>query len=99
MRLIGINNSKGKIDQELTQITSIHDSITTWREDSKYLKYIITYPRDMSTPSISMKCLAVRAESSMSLKASSSLYVAAKPSLAVSKSAWGYKDFKMARVI
>jgi hypothetical protein len=45
-----INNSKGKMGQELAQITYIHDSIATWREDSKYLNYIITcllqvYPR------------------------------------------------------
>jgi hypothetical protein len=42
----------GKMGQELAQITSINDSIATWREDSKYLNHIITYPRDMSTPSI-----------------------------------------------
>jgi hypothetical protein len=72
--------------QELTQITSIHDSIATWREDSKYLNYIITYPRDMSTPSISTMCPVVAAESSTSFKASSSLQVTAKPSPATSKS-------------
>jgi hypothetical protein len=41
---------------------------------------------------------AVIAESSTSFKASLSLQVAAKPSPATSKSAQGYKDFKMPRV-
>jgi hypothetical protein len=61
------------------------------------LKYII-YPRDMSTPNISMTCPVVIAESSMSMKASSSLQVTAKPSTIVSKSARGYRDFKILRV-
>jgi hypothetical protein len=52
----------------------------------------------MSTPSIAMMCRTITAESSTSFKASSSLQVAAKPSLAASKSARGYKDFKMPRV-
>jgi hypothetical protein len=62
------------------------------------LNYIITYPRGMSTPSISTMCPAITAESSMSFKASSSLQVIAKPSPVVSKSARGYKDFKMPKV-
>jgi hypothetical protein len=84
--------------QELALITSIHDSIATWRKDSKYLNYIITCPRDMSTPSISTMCHVVTAESLMSFKASSLLQVTAKPSHATSKLARGYKDFKMPRV-
>jgi hypothetical protein len=80
------------------QITSIHDSIATWRKDSTDLNYVITYPRGMSNPSISTMCPAVTAESSMSFKASSSLQVATKPSPAASKLARGYKDFKMLRV-
>jgi hypothetical protein len=52
----------------------------------------------MSTPNISMTCLAIAAESSTSFKASSSKQVTAKPSPVVSKSAWGYRDFRMPRV-
>jgi hypothetical protein len=42
--------------------------------------------------------LTVLAESLTSFNASSSLQVATKPSLTASKSAWGYRDFKMPRV-
>jgi hypothetical protein len=67
--------------------TTIHDNIITQRK-TKYLKYDI-YPRDMSTPNISMICLAVVAESSTSFKATSSEQVAVKPSPATSKLVWG----------
>jgi hypothetical protein len=52
----------------------------------------------MSIPNISMICPAVTAESSTSFKASSSLQVTVKPSPTVSKSARGYRDFKILRV-
>jgi hypothetical protein len=58
----------------------------------------MTYPRDMSTGSISMMCPAIIAESSMSFKASSSLQVAAKPSPTASRLAQEYRDFKTPRV-
>jgi hypothetical protein len=80
------------------KITSVHDNIVTWRKEPKVQNYTIIYPRDMSTPSISMMCPTITAESSTSFKASSSLYVAAKPSPTASKSAQGYKDFRMLRV-
>jgi hypothetical protein len=70
----------GKMGHELAQINSIHDSIATWRKDSKALNVITIYPRDMSTPSISMSCSAITTKSLRSFKASSSLQVAAKPS-------------------
>jgi hypothetical protein len=70
----------GKMGHELAQINSIHDSIATWRKDSKALNVITIYPRDMSTPSISMTCSAITTKSLRSFKASSSLQVAAKPS-------------------
>jgi hypothetical protein len=54
----------------------------------------MTYPRDMSAPSISMMCPAIKVESSTSFKASSLLQVAAKPSTTTSKLAQGYKDLK-----
>jgi hypothetical protein len=60
--------------------------------------YNMTYPRDMSTESISMICLTVTAESSISFRASSPLQVTTKPSLTTSKSAQGYRDFKIPRV-
>jgi hypothetical protein len=88
----------GKTGHELAQITSIHDSIATWRKHSKALNIITNYPRDMSTPNISTSCPAVTAESSMSFKDSSSLQVTVKPSLAMSKFAWGYREFKILRV-
>jgi hypothetical protein len=69
-------------------------NIVTQMKILEILKYI-TYPRDMSTPSISTTCPA---ESSTSFKASSSLQVTAKPSPAMSKSARGYKDFKIPRI-
>jgi hypothetical protein len=59
-----------------------------------YLKYDI-YPRDASTPNISMTCLAATTESSTNFKASFSEQVAVKPSHAASKLARGYRDFKM----
>jgi hypothetical protein len=76
---------------------SIHDNTVTWRKILEVLKYII-YPRDMSTPSISTACPAIKVESSTSFKASLSLQVTAKPSPAVSKLARGYKDFKIPKV-
>jgi hypothetical protein len=63
-------------------------------QDGKY-NYIMTYPRDMSTGSISLMCPAITLESSMSFKASSLLHVAVNPSPIVSKLAWGYRDFKI----
>jgi hypothetical protein len=45
-----------------------------------------------------MICPAVTAESSTSFKASSSLQVDVKPLPAVSKSARGYRDYKIPRV-
>jgi hypothetical protein len=51
----------------------------------------------MSTPNISTTYLAITAKSSTSFKASLSLQVAAKPSPAASKSAWGYRDFWILR--
>jgi hypothetical protein len=65
----------GKMGHELAQINSIHDSIATWRKDSKALNVITIYPRDMS-----MSCSAITTKSLRSFKASSSLQVAAKPS-------------------
>jgi hypothetical protein len=88
----------GKMGHKLAQTTSIHDSIATWRKDSKALNVIIIYPRDMSTPNISMTCPTIIAESSMSFKASSSLQVIVKPSPVASNSAQGYRDFKILRV-
>jgi hypothetical protein len=52
----------------------------------------------MSTPNIFMTCPAITALSSTSFKASLSVQVAAKPSPAVSKSARGYRDFRIPRV-
>jgi hypothetical protein len=52
----------------------------------------------MSTPSISTICPVITVESSMSFKSSSSLQVDAKPSPTASRSAQGYKDFKITRV-
>jgi hypothetical protein len=52
----------------------------------------------MSTPNISMTCLAITAKSSTSYKTSSSLQVTAKPSPAASKTAREYRDFKISRV-
>jgi hypothetical protein len=83
---------------ELAQITSINDIIGTWRKGSKALNVITIYPRDMSTPNISMTCPTVTAESTVSFKASSSLQVTTKLSPATSKSARGYRDFKILRV-
>jgi hypothetical protein len=57
------------------------------------LKYNV-HPRDMSTTI----CPAAMAESSTSFWASSSLQVSTKPSPAVSKSARGYRDFKIPKV-
>jgi hypothetical protein len=57
-----------------------------------------TYLKDMSTGSISMICSAATVESSISFRASLSLQVAAKPSPAASKLAWGYKDFRILRL-
>jgi hypothetical protein len=73
-------------------------SIATWRKGSKPLNVITIYHRDMSTPNISTTCPVVTAESSMSFKASLSLQVTVKPSPAVSKLAWGYRDLKIPRV-
>jgi hypothetical protein len=53
----------------------------------------MTYPRDMSTGSISMIRPAGIIESSISFRASSLLQVAAKPTPIVSRSARGYRDF------
>jgi hypothetical protein len=65
----------------------------------KAQKYcIMTYPRDMSTGSISTMCPAVTAESPISFRASSSLHVVAKRSPVASKSYRGYRDFKILRV-
>jgi hypothetical protein len=88
----------GKSGHKLAQITSINDSIATWRKDSKELNIITIYPRDMSTPNISMTCPSITAESLTSFKASSSLQVAARPSPATSKLDRGYRDFKILRV-
>jgi hypothetical protein len=55
-------------------------------------------PKDMSTPNMSTTCPATLAESSTSFRASSSLQVAANPSPAMSKSAQGYRDFRIPRV-
>jgi hypothetical protein len=52
----------------------------------------------MSTTNISMTCLVATIESLTSFKASSSVQVTMKPSPAVSKSARGYRDFRMPRV-
>jgi hypothetical protein len=52
----------------------------------------------MSTPSISMTSQAATVESSTSFKASSLVQVVVKPSPAASKSARGYRDFRMPRV-
>jgi hypothetical protein len=52
----------------------------------------------MSTPNISTAYPTIIAESLMSFKAYSSLQVTVKPSPAVSKSARGYRDFKIVRV-
>jgi hypothetical protein len=79
------------------QITSIHDNIVTWRKEPKVLNYI-TNPRDKCTPSISLTCPAVTAESSMSFRASLSMKVTVKPSPVASKSTRGYKNFKIDRV-
>jgi hypothetical protein len=62
------------------------------RLKTTYFNYIAIYPRDMSTPNISITCPPATVESSMSFKASSSLQVTA------SKSARGYRDFKIPRV-
>jgi hypothetical protein len=59
----------------------------------------MTYPRDMSTESIFTMCPTVAAEFSISFRASSSLQVAMKPSLTASKSAQGYRDSKILRVM
>jgi hypothetical protein len=88
----------GNMSHKLAQITSIHNSIATWRKDSKALNVITNYPRDISTPNISMICPTVTAECSMSFMASSSLQVTAKPLPATSKSAQDYGDFKILRV-
>jgi hypothetical protein len=58
----------------------------------------MTYPRDMSTGSISTICPTVTADSSISFKASLSLQVTVKPSLAASMSPQGYREFKILRV-
>jgi hypothetical protein len=52
----------------------------------------------MSTPNISTTYPTIIAESSMSLMASSLLQVTVKPSPAASKSARGYRVFKIPRV-
>jgi hypothetical protein len=82
---------------ELAQITSIHDSIATWRKGSKALNVITIYPRDMSTPNIFTTCPAITGESSMSFKPSSSQHVTTKPLPTASKFSWGYRDFKIPR--
>jgi hypothetical protein len=84
----------GTTGLELAQITSIHDSIATWRKGSKALNVITIYPRDMSTPNISTTCPVVAAKSSTSFKASLSLQVTAKPSPTASKSAQGYRELQ-----
>jgi hypothetical protein len=76
---------------------SLHDSVVTWRKGLKVLKYVI-YPRDMSTPNISMTCLAITVGSSTSFRPSSLLHVATKPSPAASKLTQGYWDFRIPRV-
>jgi hypothetical protein len=86
------------VGYELARITSIHDSIATWRKGPKTLSVITIYLRDMSTPNISMICPTVIAESSMSFKAYSSLQVDVKPLPHMSKSAQSYRDFKIPRV-
>jgi hypothetical protein len=78
-------------------IISICYNIVTRRKILGVLKYNI-YPRDMSNPSMSTTCPIITAESSTIFKASSSLQVSVKPSLAPSKSAQGYKDMKIPRV-
>jgi hypothetical protein len=60
--------------------------------------YPKTYLMDISTRSISTICSAVTAESSTNFNASSSLQVATKPSPTASRSAQGYRDFKIPRV-
>jgi hypothetical protein len=57
-----------------------------------------THPKDISTPNMSTTWSAVFAESSTSFNASSSLQVATKPSTTASKSAWGYRDYRMPKV-
>jgi hypothetical protein len=61
-------------------------------------EYLMTYPRDMSTGSISMMCPAITAEFSISFRAFSVLQVGAKPSSTASMSAQGYRAFKILRV-
>jgi hypothetical protein len=56
------------------------------------------YPKDRSTANISTTFSAITTESSTSFKASSSVQVILKPLPTASKSAWGYRDFKIPRV-
>jgi hypothetical protein len=93
----GVKNSRVAYLIE-KKITSIHESIVTWRKEPKKLNYIIIYPRNMSTPNISTTYPAITIECSTSFKAPSSLQATAKPSPAASKFARGYKDFKIPRV-
>jgi hypothetical protein len=57
-----------------------------------------THPKDILTPNMSTTWSAVLAESSTTFNASSLLQVAVKPSPATSKSARGYRDFRMPKV-
>jgi hypothetical protein len=83
---------------KLAQITSIHDSIATWRKGSQTHNVITIYPRDMSTPNRTTTCPVIIAESPTRFRAFLSLQVATNPSPSTSKSPRGYRDFKIPRV-